>query len=228
LGNNTIDGGGDDSTRSVMADLAGRYLTHNIEATLATVTAAAVKLMDGVDYADVMLINGEELQSRAPTAPLVVDLDEVQLRMKDGPCLRAAMTDTVITCPDLADDSRWPDFAAAALEVGVQSTLSFPLFRRRNGGAALNLMSCSADAMDRADHTIGAMLATHAAMALTASDRISQFESALASRDLIGQAKGMLMERFDVDADRAFELLTKLSQETNTPVRTIAGKIARP
>ncbi len=75
------------------------------------------------------------------------------------------------------------------------------------------------------DQIIGAMLATHAATALIAADRQTQFESALASRDLIGQAKGILMERFKVDAVRAFALMTKLSQDSNTPVRIIAARI---
>jgi AmiR/NasT family two-component response regulator len=69
------------------------------------------------------------------------------------------------------------------------------------------------------------MLATHAATALIAADRQTQFESALASRDAIGQAKGILMERFRLDAVRAFSLMTKLSQDTNTPVRIIAQRV---
>jgi AmiR/NasT family two-component response regulator len=69
------------------------------------------------------------------------------------------------------------------------------------------------------------MLATHAAAVLIAASRKRQFESALASRDIIGQAKGIIMQRFHVDAVRAFQLLTRLSQERNTPVRVIAQEL---
>jgi transcriptional regulator with GAF, ATPase, and Fis domain len=225
---NTLGRAAEHSARSVMTELTGHHLQapEDVEATLTAITTAAVGLIDGVDYADVMLVADEKVESRAPTDPIVADLDAVQLRLNEGPCLKAAITDTVISCPNLANDPRWPGFAAAAIDAGVHSMLSFPLYKHRGGGGALNLMGSTIEAMDYADHAIAAMLATHAAVALMAADRLRQFQAALASRDLIGQAKGIVMERFNVDAQRAFELITKLSQETNTPVRTIAGKIA--
>ena len=129
-----------------------------------------------------------------------------------------ALTDTVVRCPDLTHDSRWPGFGAAAAQAGVHRMLSFPLYRDRHGGAALNLMGRERAVVGPEGQAIGAMLTTHAAIALITANRIRQFETALASRDLIGQAKGMVMERFNIDADHAFDLITKLSQETNTPV----------
>ena len=110
--------------------------------------------------------------------------------------------------------------------------MSFQLYtypRKKNAGpggrGALNLFG-----YDRHDYTfehraIGAMLATQAASALIAADRETQFQSALASRDLIGQAKGIVMERFKVDATRAFQLMTKLSQDGNVPIREIAQRL---
>ncbi|TPG28110.1 ANTAR domain-containing protein [Mycobacterium hodleri] len=196
-----------------------------IEDTLATVTAAAVEYIDGVDYADVMLVRDEQFESRAPTAALVIELDAAQLRLNEGPCLHAALTDTVVHCPNLSDDERWPRFAAAAVDAGVNRMTSFPLYRDRRGGGALNLMGRDTTEVDREGHAIAAMLATHAAIALITADRLAQFQTALASRDLIGQAKGVVMERFDLDADAAFKLITRLSQNTNTPIRTLAGQI---
>jgi transcriptional regulator with GAF, ATPase, and Fis domain len=226
--NNNFGGLVDQPLRSAMAELAGHHVrgAEDVEATLATITTAAVDLIDGADYADVMIVNGDTFESRAPTDPMVADLDAVQLRLMQGPCLKAATTDTVISCPNLAADRRWEGFAAAAVDAGVHSMLSFPLYKHRHGGGALNLMGSTAEAMNHADHAIAAMLATHAAIALMAADRLRQFQAALASRDLIGQAKGIVMERFSVNAERAFELIRTLSQETNVPVRTVAGKIA--
>ena len=106
--------------------------------------------------------------------------------------------------------------------------MSFQLYTNDNRKGALNLFGLKPGIFAAKDQAVGAMLATHAATALIAHDRERQFQSALASRDAIGQAKGMIMERFAVDATRAFELLTKLSQDSNTRlVDVAAGLVAR-
>lgn len=219
--------GYNETIRSAMVELTAALGSNTeLETTLASVTAAAVTLMDGVDYADVLLINNGHFRSVTPTAPLVIDLDAVQLRLNEGPCLQAAVDDElVVRCPDLRTDERWPGFASAAVAAGVHSMLSFQLYSHRGGAGALNLFCRQASTVDAATEAIGAMLATHAAVALVAAETRHQFHSALASRDVIGQAKGILMERFKVDAVRAFELLTKLSQNTNTPLRIVAQKL---
>ena len=97
--------------------------------------------------------------------------------------------------------------------------------RKPGQRAALNLVSRRPDAFDDEAQSVAAMLATHAAIALISQDREAQFRSALASRDAIGQAKGIIMERYDVDAVRAFELLRKLSQDTNIRLTEVADRI---
>jgi hypothetical protein len=198
----------------------------DLDVTLGGVTAAAVELMDGVDYADVMLIGEGHFRSVKPTAERVIALDVVQMQLQEGPCLAAAVADSVVRCPDLTLDTRWPGFAAAAVEAGIHSMLSFQLFKDDHGGAgALNLFCRGKVSFDLETEAIGAMLATHAAVAIMATNEHRQLQSALATRDVIGQAKGVLMERFHIDAVKAFLMLTKLSQDSNTPVRTIAARI---
>ncbi len=197
----------------------------DVEQTLTRVTAAAVDLVDGVDYADVMLREAGGFRSLAPTAPLVSDLDQVQMHHQQGPCLEAAQADSVVRSPDLRREQRWPEFVAAAIAAGVYSTLSFQLYTHHQGSGALNLLSTRAHAFDVRAETTLAMLATHAAITLIAADRDTQFRSALASRDIIGQAKGIIMERYKLDAGRAFALLTKLSQDSNTPLRLVAQRL---
>ena len=197
----------------------------DVARTLAGVTAAAVDLVDGVDYADVMLIEDGQFRSVAPSAPLVTELDAVQQRLQQGPCLEAAVGDTMIRCNDLGKDSRWPQFAAAAVAAGVYSILSFQLYTHQNGAGALNLLGRNPREFDHEVEALGAMLATQAAIALIAANKQRQFASALASRDLIGQAKGITMHRYSVDALHAFEMMVKLSQDSNTPVRVIAQQI---
>jgi len=199
----------------------------DVEHTLTRVTAAAVHLVDGVDYADVMLREDGEFRSIAPTATVVSDLDGVQMRHRQGPCLEAAQVDSVVRSPDLRREHRWPEFCAAAIELGVYSILSFQLYthHRGCGSGALNLLSTRTNAFDVGADTTLAMMATHAAITLIAADKDTQFRSALASRDVIGQAKGIIMERYKLDAGRAFALLIKLSQDSNTPLRSVAQRL---
>jgi transcriptional regulator with GAF, ATPase, and Fis domain len=217
----------DRQLRSAMADLAGNFTSGAIDVddALANVTAAAVNLIPGIDYADILLIEEGQFQSVAPTAAIVKEIDAVQQRVQEGPCLEAAVADSVIRCPDLDNDLRWPQFAPAATGLGVHSMLSYQLYSYRGGVGALNLLGSAPQQFTFEAEGLGAMLATHAAVALIAANTERQFQSALASRDNIGQAKGILMERFDIDAVQAFELLRRLSQETNTPLRALAERI---
>jgi GAF domain-containing protein len=229
----TGDGESRDVVRAAMAKLVADFATPtNLPEILKTVTTGAVALIHRIDFADVLLVDEQQFRSMAETETLAIDLDSVQLDLQEGPCLSAATRDATVVCPDLTAEQRWPDFAAAAVQAGVHSMMSFQLYSypaKTHGGTggrgALNLYGRKRHEFTFEDRALGAMLATHAAAALLAADRQTQFESALASRDTIGQAKGILMERFHVDALRAFGLMTKLSQDSNTPVRVVAKRI---
>lgn len=222
-----------DVVGTAMADLVASFAgPTDLTAILTAVTTGAVDLIHEIDFADVLLVDEQAFRSVASTAPLANELDTIQQELAEGPCLAAAAEDATIVCSDLASDQRWPRFAAAALDAGVQSMMSFQLYSyptESDGGGggrgALNLFSRSRCDFSFEDRALGAMLATHAAIALIAADRQNQFESSLASRDVIGQAKGIVMERFKVDATHAFSLMTRLSQNTNTTVRAIAQGI---
>ncbi|MGY4647329.1 ANTAR domain-containing protein [Mycobacterium sp. URHB0021] len=199
----------------------------DIGATLRGVTAACVDVIPGTESADILLItDGDHYQSLAATSELAENLDEDQHRFHEGPCLNAAVSDAVVRCDDFRDDDRWPRFAKAAMASGVHSMLSFQLFTHDDRVAALNLLGLQPHCFAPDAEALGAMFATHAALALIANNKRHQFESALASRDMIGQAKGRIMERFDVDAVRAFELLVKVSQDSNTRLSDLARRIA--
>jgi transcriptional regulator with GAF, ATPase, and Fis domain len=190
------------------------------------VTASAVDLIDGVECADVLLVAGADLfRSVAATSQLAVDIDEYQKRFREGPCLDAAIASPMVMCNDLREDPRWPRFAEAAVAAGIHSLMSFQLYTHNSRMGALNLFGTKPDLFTIENEAVGAMLATHAAVALIADDERLQFKSALASRDIIGQAKGMIMERFDIDAVRAFELLRRLSQTTNTRLTSVAQEL---
>lgn len=198
-----------------------------LDTILGELTEAAVGLIDGVDCADVLMIRNGEFHSLAATSPVATLVDKAQKQTGQGPCLDAAERDVIVSCSDLRTDNRWPAFAQEAQAAGVLSVMSFRLYTEGADSGALNMFGFTAGSFTADPEAVGAMLATQAAVSIVAADRQRQFQSALASRDAIGQAKGIIMERFDVDAVRAFELLTRISQESNTPVRVIAERLTR-
>lgn len=212
--------------RHTMGKLTENVATTEIDSILRSATATAVELIPGVDCADVLLISRPNLfESMAATSQLAVDVDDLQQLFREGPCLDAALGHSVIVCNDLSEDPRWPRFAKSAIAAGVHALLSFQLYTHNGRMGALNLFGLKPGVFTAEAEALGAMLATHVANALIASDKELQFQSALSSRDIIGQAKGIIMERFGVDSVRAFELLTRVSQNSNVRVADVAAEI---
>ena len=216
----------DESIRSAMVELTGGHAKDTaLTRSLASITRSAVALVDGVDFADVMVIKDGRAKSVSPTVPMLIELDSVQLTLQQGPCLEAAVGGAMVRCTDLRDDTRWPGYATAAVESGVHSMLSYQLDTAPHGVGALNMFGLDPRAVDPESEAIGALLATLATVALMTADKQDQFEAALASRDVIGQAKGILMNHFKVDAVRAFEMLRSMSQTDNIPLKILAQQI---
>ena len=215
----------DDSIRKALADLlVSRERDTAIERALTSITGSAVELVDGVDFADVMVI-GEGRSRSVTTVPLLVELDALQIELQEGPCMDAAVGEAMVRCTDLRDDVRWPRYAAAAVAAGVHSMLSFQLTIANQGIGALNMFGLDPRDVDPAAEAIGAILATLATVAFMVADSQEQFAAALSSRDVIGQAKGMLMNNYKIDAETAFDMLRELSQTRNVNLRTIAQQI---
>jgi len=216
-----------DHLGTLMADLARSWtVPTDLNSTLCSVTQAAVELIPGADSADILTTAGRrKYESHAATSALPANLDRLQARFGEGPCVDAAVDGFVTRSDDLTVEERWPRFTPPALRAGVYSIVSFRLYTRATVSGALNVLATTAHAFDDESVTIGEVLAAHAAIAITAGQRESQWRSALVSRDLIGQAKGMLMERFSVGAVQAFTMLVTLSQDSNTPVAKVAERI---
>ncbi|OBG26682.1 GAF and ANTAR domain-containing protein [Mycobacterium sp. E3198] len=197
-----------------------------LEQVLADVTAAAVQVVPGADVAGVLLVKkGGEFRSLADTDGLVAKLDKLQHEFGEGPCADAALKQTVVRTDDLRNEPRWPRYAPAAVQHGVLSSLSFKLYTADRTAGALNLFSFKTGAWDTEAETIGSVFAAHAAAAIMAGRHGEQMESALSSRDRIGQAKGIIMERYGVDDLRAFEMLRALSQEGQAKLVDIAERV---
>ncbi|OBH93277.1 GAF and ANTAR domain-containing protein [Mycobacterium sp. E2733] len=193
---------------------------------LTEVTTAAVELIPAADIAGVLLIKGGgDFESVADTDSLVAQLDELQHDFSEGPCHDAALQQTIVRTDDLRNEPRWPQYAPAAVERGVLSSLSFKLYTAERTAGALNLFSFRSDVWDTEAETIGSVFAAHAAAAIMAGRHGQQMQSALSTRDRIGQAKGIIMERYGVDELRAFDLLRRLSQESQVKLVDIAQRV---
>ncbi|WP_234974370.1 GAF and ANTAR domain-containing protein [Williamsia sterculiae] len=138
----------------------------------------------------------------------------------------AVWTHHTVVIDDLRTEQRWPEFAAAVLaSTPIRSCMSIQLYTSDLELGALNLHSETPYAFDETAQDLALVLGAHAAIALNTARRGEQFRSALASRDIIGQAKGMIIERYDTNAVNAFEILRKLSQDANIPLTTVAQQL---
>ncbi|MFC7674554.1 GAF and ANTAR domain-containing protein [Mycolicibacterium sp. GCM10028919] len=209
-----------------MAELARSVAApRSAEEIFAEVTKAAVELIPGVDTAGILLITkGGKYESHAGTTDLPHELDELQHMLQEGPCLDAAFDD-ILAIEDFREETRWPAYSAAVSKLGVLSGLSMRLYTNERTAGALNLFGFEPTQWDSEKRTTGMVLAAHAASAIMSNRQGEQLQSALSTRDRIGQAKGIIMERYGVDDMRAFDMLRRLSQEGNTPLVDIAARV---
>ena len=210
-----------------MAELARTIASpRSLDDVLSTVTATAKELIPGVDAAGVLLIGtGGTFESLAPVTDLPHQLDQLQMQFNEGPCVQAALDEVIVRTDDFREEQRWPQYSPACVEIGVLSGLSFKLYTADRTAGALNLFGFQPKVWDAEAETIGTVLAAHAAAAVLAGRHGQQLESALSTRDRIGQAKGIIMERYKVDDVQAFEMMRRLSQDSNTKLVDIAQQV---
>jgi GAF domain-containing protein len=195
---------------------------------LAEIVAAAVAMVPGVDEGSVSVVTGRRnIGSHAPTGDLPAQVDALQEETQQGPCLDSAYEQLTVRVDDMASETRWPEFARRASEAGAASMLSLQLFVEGDNLGALNLYSRTPHAFDDESEQVGLLFASHAAVAFAGVRKEAQLAKALGSRDLIGQAKGILMERYKISPERAFLRLTRVSQDSNRKLHDIATELVR-
>ena len=196
------------------------------ESMLAGIVHAALELVPHAAEASVSLITGRRtIDSRAASSDLPRRVDALQIETGQGPCMDASYEERVVSVPDLSTDRRWPDFSWSAYKLGARSMLSFQLFVDGDHLGALNLFGKDAGVFDAESERIGALVAAHAAVAVAGNQQVSQLTKALDTRDLIGQAKGILMERYKITAQQAFLLLSRASSELNIKLHDVAEQL---
>lgn len=218
----------DPATTETFAEIARALLAEDdVQQTLQKIVDLAVETIAGCDHAGITFLKGKLVDTPAATDDVPRVVDAIQYQTGEGPCLSAIRDHEVFETGDLGHEGRWPNFAGRAQrETGVTSMLSFRLFIEGDTLGALNLYSKAADAFHERSRTVGLVFAAHAAVALSTALHDEQMEEALQSRDLIGQAKGILMAQGRVTAEEAFDMLKVASQGLNRKLRLVAEEVA--
>jgi hypothetical protein len=207
-----------------------------VGAVLERIVTAAQEIT-GADVVSVTLRESDGFTTPVETDPVASKADAVQYETGEGPCVEATTEDGLgyFACADLGAESRWPRFGPAAAELGLHAVFATGLFPRDDHPrlGALNYYSRRVGGLDHVDRDQALIFAVHAAIVLrdaqaleAAELRAAQLQDAVRSRDVIGQAKGILMERRGLSADEAFDTLRRTSQELNIKLRDLAATLA--
>jgi GAF domain-containing protein len=208
---------------SVARDLAAEP---DEEQTLTRLTGIAVELIDTCVSASVTLLTRRgQHRSVAATDQATIRADLRQYELDEGPCVVAAADQVDVYSGDVAHDDRWPRWGAEAVELGFHSTLAIQLFTSTQVYGALNLYGKERYAFSPDMQELVNALAAHAAIALATQREVDGLNVAVRNRTVIGQAQGIVMERFGLDAQRAFELLTRLASMQERRVTAVAQDI---
>lgn len=192
--------------------------------TLDTIVAWAQNAVEGKDAGIFLLLAKGRLETVVPTSPEVAKAHGLQLELGEGPCLQVIKDGSIgsIILGDTATDPRFPTWGPAAADLGFRSVISVVLETTQKRLGSLNVYSSEPHAFDRDDLAVIEIFSHRAARAMTVAEDNAGLTTALDTRKLIGQAQGILMERLDIDADRAFEYLVRQSQSRNVKLRAIA------
>ena len=212
---------------AVIRDVQDRPPTE-IARALDELTVTAVQYVPGAQYAGITVTDGRgHIDTPSAIGRYPGLLDVIQERHREGPFLQAVRHHHSVRVDDLNTETRWPKYQRDALaQTPIRSVLSCTLSANHHALGALTFYAEHPHAFDIESECLGFVYATHAALAWNALRRDLQFRDGLASRDIIGQAKGMLMERHQINAEEAFNRLRQLSQNSNTPVAELSRKIA--
>jgi GAF domain-containing protein len=175
-----------------------------------------------IDYAGITQVEDDRICTLVASDPLVEKADQLQLELDDGPCRDTAWQQQTLLVDDIRSDTRWPKWAAQVSALGFASLLAVQLGMRGRQFAALNLYCAGPRRFDTDEVAFAHLFGRHAAVALMAAQQEQTLSEAVDARTLIGQAQGILMERFGLGPDKAFGVLRRYSQDYNIKLRKVA------
>lgn len=209
------------TSRRLMESLTPGDLDH----TLGQLTQAAIEVLPQVDFCSITVRHADgRLETVAPTDQLLCDVDAAQYELQEGPCYEAATDSVHVVSPNLLADERFPRYGKVAWEAGLRSQAGIRLFDAPRSQGAMNLYSKSVGGFEDFE-SLAALFSHQAAVAIAYAHEIDNLEEAIRTRKMIGQAVGIVMERYQLTDQRAFAFLTRLSQTRNVKLRLVAQEI---
>lgn len=194
----------------------------NLEKTLEKIVESAAAVV-GCDYAGVLVQSkGNKFNAVTASHPIAEKADKLQAERQEGPGIAAVADAHTTLVTDTATDPRWPRWAAGTLDLQLRSVLAVRLWTSQSTLGALNLYACSPGWFDADALAVAEVLGRHSSIALASAREEESLWQAIDARKLIGQAQGILMERLALDDERAFEVLRRYSQNTNTKLTEVA------
>jgi hypothetical protein len=213
--------------QSVAEVASALFASRTVAEVLQRIVDVAASAVEGCDLAGLLLLRKDKISTAAYSDPQVIELDALQVTTGEGPCVDVASTGGTLYAIDLADDDRWPRFGPAAAATGIRSVFAVQVSARRS--SALNLYAHLPAAFGATERAKALLLATLARLALAAAEdreddlqREVNLQAALATREVIGQAQGILIERERITAAAAFNVLRRASQHLNIKLRDVA------
>ncbi len=198
-------------------------------ATLQRIVSLAVETIDGCEHAGISVIEGNTVTSPASSDEVPAIVDRIQSETGEGPCVDAIKNDEMFQTGRLSEEPRWPAFTPrAVVESRIESVLSLRLFVQGSTMGSLNLYSTQPDAFDDRDVAVATVFAAHAAVAWSTSRTIENLRAGMVTRQLIGQAVGLLMVRQGMSEDDALDALRRASQRLNIKLRQVAEAVVHP
>jgi GAF domain-containing protein len=198
----------------------------------ATVSETVDRVLDfahcAVDctHAGVVFVHAKQrIETVACTDPMVAALHAREMELHEGPDLSIVRDRNTVVVNDTLADDRWPAWGSAAAEAGLRSMIGVRLYTSQRTMGSLNLYSATPDHFAADDLQVAHVLARHAAVAMSRVQESDHLWQAIDARKLIGQAQGILMERYDLDDERAFEVLRRYSQNSNLKLRDVAQMV---
>ena len=200
-----------------------------VDETLAAIVSAAQRTVPGFDHVGVSITHSGtgEIETRAGTDQLVWDLDTLQYELREGPCYDSITEHGVMVVEHARHAQRWPRYIPEAASRGLKAQLAVGIYEDGESLGGLNLYSTGAETVDPDAVHIAELFATHAAQALGRSRAERQLNEAIESRQAIGQAIGIVMERYELSSHHAFQFLVRTSQTGNVKLREVAAELVR-
>jgi GAF domain-containing protein len=217
--------GGVPATADVFARLAVElYDTHGLDETIEAVVEFALQAVC-CTHAGIALHQRGAVRIAAVTDPVIEAMYQLQLDAGDGPLITALTDQAMVRVRDAAEETRWPEWSATMIGLGLRSVLHLPLRVGAQAVGVLSLYNTEPHAFSADDEAVAHILARHASVAVASAWQEATLAEAVDARKLIGQAMGILMERHGVDDDRAFAILRRYSQDYNIKLRDVAQQL---